>query len=423
LNAVQFQEATMTSSFEWTALILGFALLASPALAAAPERPLSPNAQALLDQAFADFEQAELVDYHVHMLGLGSSGQGASVSPRLLSWQHPISRIKAKLFFKASGISDENDADRQYADRLLSLSRGFPRPYRLAILAFDARRDKNGHIEADKTEIHTPSSYVLDIAKRYPNDFIPVVSVHPYDPEALAKLDAYADQGARIVKWLPNAQGMDPSDPAIGPYYKKMADRGMILLCHTGLESAVHSPEDQRLGNPLLLRNALDHGVTVIMAHAGNRGESADLDHPGQNARNFDLWLRMMDDPKYKDLLFADISTATQTIRSREDLKTLLARTDLHPRLVNGSDYPLPGLPFFIVTYDLMLRGFITKQERRALNEIKQRNPLLFDFVLKRALKHPATGAKFPPGMFMANPALANSGHVLQTLSQSMGSR
>jgi hypothetical protein len=185
----------------------------------------------------------------------------------------------------------------------------------------------------------------------------------------------------------------------------------------------VHSPEDQRLGNPLLLRRALDNGVTVIMAHAGNRGYSQDLDHPGQVTRNFDLWLRMMDDPKYKGLLFSDISATTQSLRSRADLKLLLERSDLHDRLVNGSDYPLPAIPYFIVTWDLALRGFITHQERRALNAIKRFNPLLFDFVLKRALRHPNSGEKFPPRMFMANPALANAGTVLHNLSATMGDK
>ena len=38
------------------------------------------------------------------------------------------------------------------------------------------------------------------------------------------------------------------------------------------------------------------------------------------------------------------------------------------------------------------------------LNEIYRRNPLLYDFALKRTLHHPETGARFPPTVFMAHP-------------------
>ncbi len=371
----------------------------------APES-LSPGARGLVEQAFAGLEGRELVDYHVHMLGLGVKGTGASVNPELLSWAHPVSRLKAKIFFKSSGISDEAKADQQYLERLLLLAQGFPQPTKLAILAFDHHYTKDGRAIREMSEIYTPSEYVLDLAKRYPDAFIPVVSVHPYDPLALQKLEAFAKQGARLVKWLPNAQGMDPSDPAIDPYYRLMARYGMVLLCHTGHESAVKSGDAQRLGNPLLLRRPLDLGVTVIMAHAGNRGSSEDIDHPGTKMSNFALFLRMMDDPKYKDHLFADISALTQALRSQKDLKILLNRADLHHRLLNGSDYPLPAISGFIMPRMLQFSGFISSDERRYLGEIYKHNPLLFDFVLKRTLRHPESGQKFSPLLFAANPNL-----------------
>ena len=73
---------------------------------------------------------------------------------------------------------------------------------------------------------------------------------------------------------------------------------------------------------------------------------------------------------------------------------TLLKRQDLHPRLVNGSDYPLPAINALIRTRSLASDGFITGEERTALNEIYDYNPLLFDFVLKRTMRHPETKQK-----------------------------
>ena len=405
------------------AIALGMVMLNPSANAALRKEGLSDKAKTLLEQSFQGLEGDELVDYHAHMLGLGAGGTGASVNPKLLSWRYPVARLKAKIFFNSSGIRSEAEADRQYVERLRQLAGEFPQPIKLVILAFDYRRGKNGDILHDDSEFHTPSDYVLDLSKRHPEHFIPAVSVHPYDPQALLKLEAYASQGVRIVKWLPNAQGMDPSDPAIDPYYQLMAKHGMILLCHTGEESAVHSPDDQRLGNPLLLRRALDHNVRVILAHAGNRGMNEDLDNPGRQARNFDLWLRMMDDSRYEHLLFSDISAITQTIRSHKDLRILLERDDLHSRLVNGSDYPLPAIDIFIQPWLLQIGGFITNQERKALNEIRRRNPLLFDFALKRTIKHPETGAKFPAHLFAAHPGLAGLAEPLHNPSVVKGEK
>ena len=52
--------------------------------------------------------------------------------------------------------------------------------------------------------------------------------------------------------------------------------------------------------------------------------------------------------------------------------------------------------------------GFITGEERGYLNEIYDYNPLLFDFVVKRTLRHPRTGQKLALSVFMANPGLEN---------------
>jgi mannonate dehydratase len=82
----------------------------------------------------------------------------------------------------------------------------------------------------------------------------------------------------------------------------------------------------------------------------------------------------------------------------------MIERQDLHSRLVNGSDYPLPAINVVIWTSSLASDGFITADERLLLNEIYDVNPLLFDYVLKRTLRHPETGDRFPPGVFLEHP-------------------
>jgi predicted TIM-barrel fold metal-dependent hydrolase len=210
-----------------------------------------------------------------------------------------------------------------------------------------------------------------------------------------------------MVKWLPNAMSIDPSDELCNPFYQKMKELNLVLLSHGGEEKAVEAKEDQRFGNPLLLRRALDAGVKVIVAHCAGLGDNEDLDDPKRKrVPNFDLFLRLMDDKRYEGLLFADISAMTQYNRIGRPLTTVLQRDDLHERLVNGSDYPLPAINALIRTGALVRQGHITSEERACINEIYDYNPLLFDFVLKRAIRIPGTEKRLPPSLFMANPAL-----------------
>jgi mannonate dehydratase len=68
-------------------------------------------------------------------------------------------------------------------------------------------------------------------------------------------------------------------------------------------------------------------------------------------------------------------------------LKTIIARDDWHARLLNGSDYPLPGvMPLFSVDHMVGL-GLIEPAAAPVLSAIRRHNPLLFDFVLKRHLR------------------------------------
>ena len=156
-----------------------------------------------------------------------------------------------------------------------------------------------------------------------------------------------------------------------------------------------------------MLRRALDHGVKVIVAHCAGLGTNEDLDSKDRKqVHNFELFLRLMDEKRYEGLVFGEISAMTQFNRAGKPLQTILARDDLHERLVNGSDYPLPAVNVLIRTRPLVKRGFITRSEGECLREIYDYNPLLFDFVLKRTLRVPGTSKSFPASIFMTNPGL-----------------
>lgn len=372
------------------------------------ERSGSPAARKLIDAAFDDIDPARLVDFHTHIIAIGTSVKDAFVNPKMREGIN-LERLKFLIYASASAISNIDDTDREYVARLIRLTRGTRRQGKYRILALDKHYNQDGSVNLAKTNIYVPNHYVVDLARQHSDLFLPVISVHPYRTDALEELDKWAKTGVKYVKWLPNAMGMDPASKSVEPFYRKMKEHNMILLSHAGEEQAVEAEEDQQLGNPLRLRKPLDMGVRVIVAHAASLGTCEDLDsREAKKANCFDLFLRLMDETKYAGLVFGEISAMLQFNRMPVPFSTLLKRQDLHSRLVNGSDYPLPAINALIRTRSLASDGFITSAEREALNDIYDYNPLLFDFVLKRTLRHPETQQKLAPSVFMENPGLEN---------------
>jgi predicted TIM-barrel fold metal-dependent hydrolase len=200
------------------------------------------------------------VDHHVHIAGLGVDGTNTFVNPKMRTWRHPFHRLKLKVYMSSAGVSDEDKADPQAAARLASLVQSIKGHGKHRLLAFDKNYRRDGSVNLEKTEFYVPNEYVFELVDRYPELFIPNISVNPYRPDAVAELEKWARRGARVVKWLPNAMGIDPSNAKCDPFYDKMKELDLILLSHGGEEKAVEAEEDQKLGNPLLLRRALDHG-------------------------------------------------------------------------------------------------------------------------------------------------------------------
>ena len=403
----------------WRRAVLGvlLALLVLPPLACrlalphlagawdADPRPLSPAAETLLANCFEDIDPERLFDAHVHAVGIGAGGTGCSVNPRMRSWLHPLDRGRFEIYAHAAGITDLERADAQYIERLLAWIKGSGKPGKYALLAFAPFRDASGAVDPEHTEFHVPNDYVLELAEQHPQFFEPVASVHPHASDALDELERVAARGARMVKWIPSAMGIDPASDACDAFYAKMVELDMTLLTHGGEEKAVELGDLQRLGNPLRLRRALDAGVRVVVAHCASLGTDEDLDDPNRAAvRSFELFLRLMEEERYVGRLFGEISAVTQVNRYRDVLDVLIEREDLHDRLLNGSDWPLPAINVLFQTRALVRDGFLTPDERDALNEIYRANPLLFDFALKRTVHHPTTNRRFPATIFQRRP-------------------
>lgn len=362
---------------------------------------LSAPARDLLDRVYGGIDPERLFDFHCHLAGIGR-GSDCWVNPRMLSPWHVRDHVRLLFYMSAGGVRDADAADESFVAGLFSLARAEPLPGRRLLLAFDHRYAEDGELDLEGSEFYVPNAYVYEAARSAPEIFEACASIHPYRVDAIEELELWAQRGVRFVKWLPNAMGIDPADPRCDAFYRRMRELDVTLLSHTGEEQAVDAEGDQELGNPLRLRRALDAGVRVFAAHCGSLGSSRDLDGDGARRSNFDLFLRLMDEPRYEGLLYGEISTVTQVNRFAGVLDRLLERTDLHARLVNGSDWPLPGVNVLFQTRALLREGFLSAEERRLLNELYDHDPLLFDLALKRTVKAPGSGARFAPTVFEA---------------------
>ncbi len=380
------------------------------ARASAPDGPLSPEAEALLDRAWQGLEPGRTLDCHAHVVGIGTGSTGAFVNPRMRQLFHPVEYARFSIYKTAAGIRDMDRADQEYVERLVGLVRSQKRHGRLMILGFEQVYDEQGVPDVEASEFYTPNDYVLELARLYPDCFVPCASIHPYRKDALAELERTVAAGAVAVKWLPNAMRMDPSSPRCDAFYRKMVELQVPLLTHAGEEKAVHAEEWQRLGNPLLLRRALDAGVKVVVAHCASLGECEDLDAPGAEKPRvpaFELFLRMARDGNHRDRLYGEVSALTQVNRCAT-FGRVLAEPALRDRLVNGTDYPLPAINVLVRTGKLVEHGYITEEERELLNELDRHNPLEFDFALKRTMRlRSAEGALgLPDEAFHVRPEL-----------------
>ena len=363
--------------------LIGLRVGLPAALRHGPPRALEGELARAVDACFSDVDRSTLWDTHAHLVGRGI-GTDCFISQELSSRLHPLKNFQYDLYAAAAGLStDAATPDAAYLDRLLMLHRLANPAGKLVLLAFDMHVDNDGNEVRALSEFFTPNSYALQVARNN-KDIIACCSVHPYRADALDRLEHAIAEGARAMKWLPNAMNIDPTDPRCTPLYDVLAKRRVPLITHTGDEQAVDAREAQRLGHPELLRAPLERGVTVVAAHVATNGACGTKD---EAISCFDSLRAMMREPAYGKTLFADISACTQFNRAGPFLAKLLSDVELHPRLINGSDYPLPAIDPLVSTRYLVRQGLLTDEDRDLCNHVFAHNPLLFDYVLKRKVR------------------------------------
>lgn len=270
-----------------------------------------------------------ILDMHCHTAGFGAGGSGAWVSEDLRSsW-------KFNLYLKIFGTDKKTvseQGDQIVMDIIARSLRESVHVDAAVILALDEPYTVDGVLNRDAGEACVPNRFVGESVKAH-SELHFGASVHPNRKDALAELEWSKANGAVFVKWLPNIQDINPADERYVDYYNKLVELDLPLLTHVGDEDSF-SKTNNALGDPNLLKLALDCGVRVIAAHVASSGVS-----DGQD--NVERLLEMM--PEYPNLV-ADLSTLTQFNRKKHFPK-VLKDSRLKGRLMYGTDYPLTNTP------------------------------------------------------------------------------
>lgn len=362
--------------------------LAKPALLNPCRAAMTPDlaASPWLHQVWQGLDPQQVWDCHVHLAGVGDSDSGVVIGPQLDSCLHPVQYGQRLLYMNAGCVEQGQGIDHSYAARLFNLAAAMPAGCKLLLFAFDRYHDAQGRPQDDESSLYVPNEYAARLAATHAERFEWVASIHPHRADAVEALQAAHAAGARAVKWLPSAMGIDPASPRCDAFYRALHQMDLPLIAHAGKEQAVKGENRQSLNNPLRLRRALAAGVRVVVAHCASMGQDVDLDRGahGPAIDNFALFARMMDEPQNRGLLFGDVSAIMLRNRSLEVLTTLLGRTDWHERLLNGSDYPIPGILPLIAPAALARAGLLPRAAVGDLERLREHNPLLFDLALKR---------------------------------------
>jgi predicted TIM-barrel fold metal-dependent hydrolase len=304
---------------------------------------------------------------HCHVAGIGK-GSGCFVSPSLQkNWRFNV-------YLRSFGVSRDEIAkngDSLVADRISESLAESKFVSKAVLLALDGVIGPDGQLDTNRTEVYIPNEYVADIVARHTN-FLFGASVNPYRPDALERLEWAKAHGAVLVKWLPPIMEINPDDPKLVPFYKKLVELHLPLLSHTGREQSF-SKADDSFGDPEKLRLPLSVGVTVVAAHAG-----ASEEYHGE--RGSQRLARMM--REYPNLN-ADISALTQ-FNKPGALRDALTMPEFSGRLVYGTDFPLINTPLVSPWFSLRL------SLRQKLLISRTKNPWDRDVLMKHDLGVPA---------------------------------
>jgi len=310
-----------------------------------------------------------IIDMHVHVAGLGYGDSGCFISERMQQ------SYKFNYYLQAFGINPsdlEQAGDQILIQRLAAMVSTAEHIQGAVVLAMDGIVNEAGELDRNKTQVYIPNDYIAAQTRLYPSLHFGA-SINPYRHDALARLDQVKQQGAKLIKWIPNIQHINPSDPQLTAFYLKMKALDLPLLSHAGQQRSFVDAIDE-YGDPAHLTLPLSLGVTVIAGHIATTGES-------HGESNYQRILSLFE--QYPNL-FTDISSLTQ-LNKLGYLNKAILEPKLAGRLIYGSDFPLVNMALVSPYYFPLNLSFKQMNELSSID-----NPFDRDVSLKQALGMPS---------------------------------
>ena len=286
-----------------------------------------------------------LTDIHIHSVSFGTSPL-PEVAYNLIKTDIK-QKIMQKSLLSYHGLKkQDHDIDAIYLDFLSTTLKASKRVSRGVVFGLDGVYDHNGEFDPKKTAFMIHNDYVYESLKPYKNLYY-AASINPARRDALDELDRVYEQGAILIKILPNVQHIDLAERRFIPFFRKLAGLKMPLLGHTGHEYAI-SGSKQKLGNLAKYRNLLEEEVTLVAAHGCSSGLPL-----YQNQVDTMLGFYEKYPHFYMDLSALSLMTRINIV------KHLQKYHELKSRMFFGTDFPLPITPGIAASY--ISQGEISK--------------------------------------------------------------
>ncbi len=137
------------------------------------------------------------------------------------------------------------------------------------LLGLDQVYGEDGKVEPHHTSVHTPNDYVKTVSDEFNHIFYLTPSIHPYRKDVVHTLQYYHKKGARVVKWLPNSMGIDPSSKLCDTFYETLVKLDMahsLPLAFARAYTTLHGPQNCSLYRCAKLR--MCH--MILLTHTGH---------------------------------------------------------------------------------------------------------------------------------------------------------
>lgn len=272
------------------------------------------------------------VDFHTHLLSAN------------VKFERVYDKLAILFFASRLGIDAKKlieDPYATYTEALIQNVKESKYIEKIVLFGVDARVDEKGKTLHKDITVCATNNDLLELYQKNNDLIIPFFSINPLRPDALDLIDKYYELGFRGAKFLQNYWNVDTRDRRYIAYFEKLKSYDLPLIVHIGSESSVNSFKECE--SIKMLNQPLEIGVTTICAHMALSYEPLKIFKAfSKNPKNFNSdYFTLLKMLETHDKLYADISAMLTPVRAKA-LRHLSKQTNIHDKLLFGTDFPVP---------------------------------------------------------------------------------